>query len=75
MENDTQNYKYKTNEKYSRINQKRVTQKKEAKQFKQISISYSVKVDYYEYYDEYYEEDRGIYYLIIPKEYLDDIDK
>ena len=61
--------------KYSRINQKRVIKEKEAKQSKQISISYTVKVDYYEYYDEYYEEERGIYYLIIPKEYLNDIDK
>ena len=75
MENDTQIYKYATKEKYSEINQKRVIKEKEAKQSKQISISYTVKVDYYEYYDEYYEEERGIYYLIIPKEYLNDIDK
>ena len=75
MENDSEIYKYKTKEKYSRINQMRVTQEKEAKQSKQISISYTVKVDYYEYYDEYYEEERGIYYLIIPQEYLNDIDK
>ena len=75
MENDTQIYKYATKEKYSEINQKRVIKEKEAKQSKQISISYTVKVDYYEYYDEYYEEERGIYYLIIPQEYLNDIDK
>ena len=75
MENDTQIYKYATKEKYSEINQKRVIKEKEAKQSKQISISYSVKVDYYEYYDEYYDEYRGIYYLIIPQEYLNDIDK
>ena len=53
MENDTQIYKYATKEKYSEINQKRVIKEKEAKQSKQISISYTVKVDYYEYYDEY----------------------
>ena len=75
MENDTQIYKYATKEKYSEINQKRVIKEKEAKQSKQISISYTVKVDYYEYYDEYYDEYRGIYYLIIPQEYLNDIDK
>ena len=75
MENDSEIYKYRTKEKYSRINQKRVIKEKQVKQSKQISISYTVKVDYYEYYDEYYEEDRGIYYLIIPKAYLDDIDK
>ena len=75
MENDSEIYKYRTKEKYSRMNQKRVTQEKEDKQSKQISISYTVKVDYYEYYDEYYDEYRGIYYLIIPQEYLNDIDK
>ena len=75
MENDSEIYKYRTKEKYSRINQKRVIKEKETKQSKQISISYTVKVDYYEYYDEYYDEYRGIYYLIIPQEYLDDIDK
>ena len=74
IENDNNEYKYSTKENYSKINKAKVQEEKELKFSKQSSISYSVNVDYYEYYDEYYKEKSGLYYIIIPKEYLDNIE-
>ena len=74
MQNDNNKYKYITKENYSRINKAKVLKERDLKFSKQSSISYSVNVDYFEYYDEYYEEERGLYYIIIPKEYLDNIE-
>ena len=71
MENNENNYRYETKENYSSINKEKVleAQKKNARQ--QKSIFYSVDLYYYEYYDEYYKKKRGIYYIIIPKDYLE----
>ena len=74
MENENNKYKYITKENYSKINKAKVLKEKELKFSQQNSISFQVNVDYYEYYDEYYEGQRGLYYLIIPKEYLDNIE-
>ena len=74
MENENNKYKYITKENYSKINKAKVLKEKELKFSQQNSISFQVNVDYYEYYDEYYEEQRGLYYLIIPKEYLDNVE-
>ena len=74
MENENNKHKYTTKENYSKINKAKVLKEKELKFSQQNSISFKVNVDYYEYYDEYYEEQRGLYYLIIPKEYLDNVE-
>ena len=73
-ENDNNKYKYTTKENYSKINIAKVLKEKNLNFSKVKSISYTVNVDYYEYYDEYYKKKRGLYYLIIPKEYLDNLE-
>ena len=67
MENQKSNYQYQTKNNYSTINQKKVSEEKAKHVSKQSSIFYSVNL---EWYDEY-----GIYYIIEPKEYLDNIDQ
>ena len=70
MESENNKYKYTIKENYSKINKAKVLKEKELKFSQQNSISFQVNVDYY----EYYEEQRGLYYLIIPKEYLDNVE-
>ena len=61
----SEKYEYESKEEYSKINKEIVSKKQEENEEKQNNKYYTVKVDYYEYY--------GMYYLEIPKDYLDQI--
>ena len=67
MENQKSNYQYQTKNNYSVINQKKVSEEKAKHVSKQSSIFYSVDLEWY--------DENGIYYIIEPKEYLDNIDQ
>ena len=69
--NNENKYQYKTKENYSLINKEKVSEAQRKNTKQQKSIFYSVDLNYYKYYDEYYKEYRGIYYIIIPKDYLE----
>ena len=78
MSSQENNYRYYSKKDYSSINKSIVYEEKEKRQSKQNSIFYTVELKYYyyennyDYEDDYYDEnDIGVYYIVIPKEYLE----
>ena len=64
---EERDYKYNSKEDYGEINREIVLDEKSKHQTKQNSIHYNVEVMYYEDYE--------MYYLIIPEDYLNNIDE
>ena len=63
---DNEKYQYNSKDEYSSINKQIVSNQKHLHETKQNSIYYSVEIKYYKYYE--------MYYLIMPQEYLSQIE-
>ena len=63
---ETQKYKYSSKNEYSEINRGIISKLQEEKESQQSITYYTINVEYYDEYD--------MYYLTIPKEYLEQID-